>query len=52
MPKWEYLTVVKPTGTTKDEDLNELGHQQWELVDVEHSDHLDTFRFKRPEKVN
>jgi hypothetical protein len=46
-PKWEYKSIHQSSVYAKDNKLNELGAEGWELVSVIHNYHY-TYVFKRP----
>lgn len=49
---WEYKLVVKDMRlcVMTTQELNNLGHQGWELVDKTKNEHTSEFIFKRPMK--
>ena len=49
MQKWEYKIVTIMLPKQKEQELNFLGEQGWELVAWDHSSH---YIFKRPKKIN
>jgi hypothetical protein len=47
-PTWEYKSATFSNGNTFEKELNELGAQGWELVEVAEVVGVQVYIFKRP----